>query len=107
MEFKSITQSIVLDIVNKAILPIQEKALKQGFHLVIDECVIADIVKRGFKPEFGAREVSRTVKDRLALPVAKAITFGEIKSGAKLYVSLDADEVVVSSKKPQKKLETV
>lgn len=107
VEFKSITQSIVLDIVNKAILPIQEKALKQGFHLIIDECVIADIVKRGFKPEFGAREVSRTVKDRLALPVAKAITFGEIKTGAKLYVSLDEDEVVVSSKKPQKKLETV
>lgn len=107
VEFKSITQSIVLDIVNKAILPIQEKALKQGFHLVIDECVIADIVKRGFKPEFGAREVNRTVKDRLSLPVAKAITFGDIKSGSKLYVSLNEDEVLVSSKKPQKKLETV
>lgn len=107
VEFKSITQSIVLDIVNKAILPIQEKATKQGYTLVIDEAVIADIVKRGFKPEFGAREVNRTVRERLALPIAKAVTFGDIPSGSKLYVSLDGEEISVTSKKSSKKVELV
>lgn len=99
IEFKPISQSIVLDIVNKAILPIQEKATKQGYKLVIDDNVISDIVKRGFKPEFGAREVNRTVKDRLALPIAKAITFGAIKTNGKIYVSLVDDEIVVTDKK--------
>jgi len=106
VEFKAITQSIILDIVKKAIVPIQDKITKKGYTLVIDDNVITDIVKRGFKPEFGAREVNRTVKERLSLPIAKALTFGAIK-GKKIFVSLVDDEIVVKDKKTVELLEKV
>lgn len=107
VEFKSITQSIVLDIVNKAIEPITQKIQEKGYTLNIDDTVISDIVKRGFKPEFGAREVNRTVKDRLALPLAKALTFGSIIPGSKIYVTLDGEEIVVANKTLAKDVDVV
>jgi len=39
------------------------------------------IVKEGFSPEYGARELERTIERLISKPLAEAILAGTIKSG--------------------------
>jgi ATP-dependent Clp protease ATP-binding subunit ClpA len=43
--------------------------------------VVDLIVKEGFSPEYGARELERTIERLISKPLAEAILAGSIKSG--------------------------
>jgi len=44
--------------------------------------VVELIVKEGFSPEYGARELERTMERLISKPLAEAILKGSIQSGA-------------------------
>jgi len=51
------------------------------------------IVKEGFSPEYGARELERTIERLISKPLAEAILAGSIKSGT-VVASLKKEIVV-------------
>ena len=59
--------------------------------------------KRGYKPEFGAREMGRVVHKHIKQPLAELMLFGELQDGGVALIDLGTDEdgqekLIVSAK---------
>jgi ATP-dependent Clp protease ATP-binding subunit ClpA len=60
-----------------------KKALEdKGIELRYTEGLLRDIVKEGFDPVYGARELRRVIQDELEDKIAQLIIAKEIESGA-------------------------
>jgi ATP-dependent Clp protease ATP-binding subunit ClpA len=66
---------------------------------VTHECRIW-LARQGFSSEFGARNISRLVQDKIKTYFVDAVLFGELSGGGKAIADLEDDEVVV---RPAKK----
>ena len=51
--------------------------------------VVDLIVKEGFSPEYGARELERTIERLISKPLAEAILDGRVKAGKPVLVFLE------------------
>jgi ATP-dependent Clp protease ATP-binding subunit ClpC len=70
-------------------------AAAQDITLKMDASVVDHLAEAGFRPEFGARELKRQIRQELETRLAKQILNGNLKSGDTVDVSYDkdADEV--------------
>ena len=48
--------------------------------------VLQKLAKAGFKPEFGARELERVIREKIESLVAQKIIQGQLKAGAKIVI---------------------
>ena len=55
--------------------------------------VVDLIVKDGFSPEYGARELERTIERLFSKPLAEAILVGSIKSGETVVAEIANERV--------------
>lgn len=78
VEFKAIDREMILNIVNKNLAPIYAEASKKGFKLEIETAVLDELAAKGYEPAMGARPVARVVKELIALPLAKLVTFTQL-----------------------------
>ena len=78
VEFKAIDKDMILNIVNKNLAPIYAEAAKKGFTLEIENAVLDELSVKGYEPAMGARPVARIVKELIALPLAKLVTFTQL-----------------------------
>jgi len=78
VEFKAIDKEMILNIVNKNLAPIYAEVSKKGFTLEIETAVLDELAAKGYEPAMGARPVARVVKEMIALPLAKLVTFTEL-----------------------------
>ena len=78
VEFKAIDKEMILNIVDKNLAPIYAEAKKKGFTLEIEKAVLDELAAKGYEPAMGARPVARIVKELIALPLAKLVTFTEL-----------------------------
>lgn len=103
VEFNSINKEMIVNIVEKNLAPIYAEIVKKGFTLEIETAVIDKLAADGYEPSMGARPVSRVVKEKIALPLAKMITFSELPEGTKLKAILKDGEIlfeIAVDKKP-------
>ena len=61
---------------------------------VSDECV-RWLARKGYSPEFGAREVARMVQDRIKRFFVDEVLFGRLAGGGKALAEVENDEVVI------------
>jgi len=78
VEFKAIDKDMILNIVNKNLAPIYAEAEKKGFTLEVEKAVLDELSVKGYEPAMGARPVARVVKELIALPLAKLVTFTQL-----------------------------
>ena len=55
------------------------------------------IVKLGYDPSFGARPISRVIRDKIREPLSEKIISGEIKRGNRVLVDVVGEEIAISS----------
>lgn len=53
------------------------------------------LLQRGFLPEYGAREMDRVIASHLKPLLMREILFGSLKSGGKIYIQVDKDQLVL------------
>jgi ATP-dependent Clp protease ATP-binding subunit ClpA len=93
VEFKPISKDMIVNIVNKNLLPIYNECDKNGIKLIIENSVIDHIAKRGYVPEMGARPVAKEVRELIAIPLAKLITFTDLPENSHLVAVMKDDNV--------------
>lgn len=93
VEFKAISKDMIIDIVNKNLAPIYNECDKNGIKLIIENSVIDHIAKKGYVPDMGARPVAKEVRELIAIPLAKLITFTDLPANSYLVAVMKDNNV--------------
>ena len=93
--FSGLDEAVVESIVRKAIAEFAVQLAEKNVELAVtDECV-RWLARKGYSPEFGAREIARLVQDRIKHFFVDEVLFGRLAGGGKAEAVLDNDEVVI------------
>jgi ATP-dependent Clp protease ATP-binding subunit ClpA len=93
--FSGLNEEVVESIVRKAIAEFAVQLAEKNVELAVsDECV-RWLARKGYSPEFGAREVARMVQDRIKRFFVDEVLFGRLAGGGKALAEVENDEVVI------------
>ncbi len=62
----------------------------QNIAIKFDEAIVKNLASRGYKPEFGARELRRLIKTEIENKLARKLLSGEIPEGSNVQVSFSS-----------------
>ena len=77
---------------------VTEIAEKKGFNIRVEEDIVAEIVKRGYSVEFGAREMRRVIVDIIENYLADYLLQNKAKRGDTIKISLKEVKDYLKSK---------
>jgi ATP-dependent Clp protease ATP-binding subunit ClpA len=92
--FGALAQETVLRVVDKFVLELSAQLGARDVTLQITPTLRAWLGEKGYKPEFGAREMGRVVQDELKKPLADELLFGRLMKGGSVLADLDDGKVV-------------
>ena len=81
VQFHQLAQADIREIVGKCLAALNARLADRKIVVSLSPEVVDLIVKEGFSPEYGARELERTIERLISKPLAEAILAGSIKSG--------------------------
>ena len=97
--FHGLSRENIRSIVQIQLERVMRAAAAQDITLKMDESVIDHLAEAGYRPEFGARELKRQIRQELETRLAKEILGGDLKSGDTVEVSYDKDSDTVKFSK--------
>ena len=86
-------------ILDDKIRKLQERLDSRKVKLVIESQAYEQLLKEGFSPEYGAREIERVLNARLTPLLMKEILFGEHKDGFTATVTTSPDGLILDCHK--------
>ena len=92
VKFGPLPEEVVTRIVDKFIAALSEQVAERGVKLELTDAARTWMGAEGYKPEFGAREMSRVVLQHIKRPLADLMLFGALKDGGTAIVDHVADE---------------
>lgn len=101
--FDILTPEIVREIVDVRIAEIRERLGAKGINLIVSGNAIDLMAKIGYDPAYGARPLNRLIQTKILNPVANHIIADGVKTGESVLVDVLNDELVVETKKKNKK----
>ena len=94
--FKPLTKENLLDISQLMLDKLRKNLLDKGIEFEITEDLKEKIVELGYSPVFGAREMRRTIQDKVENIFANAILSNKLKKGNKVKVEPENFELIIS-----------
>lgn len=88
--FDSLNEAEIKSIVRLQLEKVSRLLAGQGVGLSFSDSLIDDLAKRGYHPEFGARELRRLIKTDVENVLARKLLSGEVKEGSKVLVDYSA-----------------
>lgn len=89
--FAHLTEKHMDSIVKKEIKKISEQLSKKNVTLEVDKNCIKYLAKLGYSLEFGARNINRTVEDKISTPLVDEVLFGKLSKGGSVFASMDTE----------------
>lgn len=89
--FESLDQKQIEAIVRLQLDRVARTAQGQDIELVFDESLVKHLAEEGYRPEYGARELRRQIRQLLETKLAKAMLKGDIKEGNRVLCAYRAD----------------
>jgi ATP-dependent Clp protease ATP-binding subunit ClpA len=96
VKFNGLEHAVVLQVVQKAVAEFQEELAARNVTLEVTPGCLEWLARRGYSPEFGAREIARLVSSKIKDFFVDEILFGRLASGGKAVADIEADDVKVS-----------
>lgn len=91
--FSHLDREIIFKVVRKEVGKIAERLLSKKVKLVVsDECV-SRLADEGYSREYGARNISRVVEERIASPLVDEVLFGRLSKGGCVIADVENDEI--------------
>ena len=84
--FAPLTEEIILRIVDKFILDLEQRLIKQDVSVVLNDQARLWLARRGTDKVMGARPLSRLIEEKISRPLANEILFGELTGGGTVFV---------------------
>jgi ATP-dependent Clp protease ATP-binding subunit ClpC len=89
--FDGLSRENIRSIVQIQLERVTRTAAAQDITLKMDESIVDHLADAGYRPEFGARELKRQIRQELETRLAKEILNSDLKSGDSVVVSYDKD----------------
>ena len=94
--FGRLDEEIVKDIVRKELLVFNEQLSERGVRLEATEAAVAWLAEKGYSPEFGARNIARTVENEVKEYFVDAVLFGDLADGGIAVADVTDDAIVIT-----------
>lgn len=88
IEFNSLNDSVMKNIVKKAIAEIQVNLDEKNINLHVTDGVISYLLKEGFDQDMGARPINKIVEKEISKNISKLIIFERLGLGDEIKVKL-------------------
>jgi ATP-dependent Clp protease ATP-binding subunit ClpA len=93
--FEKLEESVVLRIVDKEIDAFKSQLETHGVQLKLTDRCRKWLAEKGYSREFGARNISRLVQERIKSFFVDAVLFGSLAGGGTAVADMDNEEVVI------------
>lgn len=84
--FDSLTELEIKNIVKLQLEKVTQLLSGQGVTITFGDALVDDLAKRGYQPEFGARELRRLIKTDVENVLARKLLSGDIHEGSSVVV---------------------
>ena len=91
--FAHLDKGVVLKVVKKECGKIAERLLSKKVKLAVSDECIEFLADEGYSREYGARNVSRTVEERIASPLVDEVLFGKLSNGGCVIADFENGEI--------------
>lgn len=105
--FRPLSRENILDIINLQIKEVQDYLSKSNTKLQIGKGVKEYILEKGYKPEYGARPLRRSIQTLIEDPIAEKFLNGSLTKGNVISVRVHKNGLLFSHPKPKEKSQTV
>ena len=85
--FKVLTRQNLLDIADLLLRKLKKNLSRKDIELIITRALKEKIVEIGYDPRFGAREMKRTIQNKIENILARAVLGQEIKGGDRVEIN--------------------
>ncbi|SEC13559.1 ATP-dependent Clp protease ATP-binding subunit ClpC [Burkholderia sp. WP9] len=105
--FESLSADQIRSIVRLQLEKVARVAKSQDIDIVFDDSIVDQLVTEAYRPEYGARELRRRIRQTIENPLAKQMLDGAIREGNRVLCRFDAlqdDTVFELTEAPQPEL---
>jgi ATP-dependent Clp protease ATP-binding subunit ClpA len=92
IKFGALPKEIVRMVVDKFLEQLNTQMLDRNITIEADNETKDWLAEKGYKPEFGAREMGRVIHREVKKPLAEHILFGDLQNGGTAYLSMEETE---------------
>ena len=90
--FESLTQDEIRSIVRLQLEQVARMTKSQDIDLVFDDSIVEQLALEGYRPEYGARELRRRIRQVIENPLARELLDGRIKEGSRVCCRFDPQQ---------------
>ena len=95
VNFQGLTEEVVLKMVKRAVADFSAQLVGKKVLLTTTEACYAWLARKGYSPEFGAREIARLVQDKVKRFFVDEVLFGSLRDGGEALADIENDDVVI------------
>jgi ATP-dependent Clp protease ATP-binding subunit ClpA len=95
VNFQSLDEPVMLKIVEKAVAEFSVQLAEKKVRLTVSEDCYHWLVRKGYSPEFGAREIARLIQDKIKRFFVDEVLFGRLREGGNAAADIEGDDVVI------------
>lgn len=99
--FEALSKEQIREIVVLRLEEVKRTARGQDIELTFSDNLVDRLAELGYRPEFGARELRRQIKNEIESSLAKEILSGKITQGSNVEVDYDKQRVVFKPRSNQ------
>lgn len=92
IQFNNLNEKILLQVVGKFILELEEQLRPKNVKLKVSEAAREWVFKTSYDPAYGARPMARAIDQHLKKPLVDELLFGKLEKGGSVSVDLDANK---------------
>jgi len=93
--FYPLDESVVRRIVDKILDSVRQRLSQRKINIELTAAAYALLMREGFDPQYGAREMERAVDRLIVQPLGKAVLEGRIREGATVRVDARDEQLVL------------
>ncbi len=93
--FNNLDKEVIKQIVKKELLEFNRQLTEKDVRLEATEACIEWIADHGYSPEFGARNISRLIEEKIKSYFVDAVLFGKLQHGGTAKADVQNDNIVI------------
>ena len=95
MSFAGLPEPVILKVVYKSLLELEAQLVERRVTIAATDAARTWFAKKGYNPEFGAREMARVIQQHVKRKLADLLLFGELSDGGHVDIDVEDDAIVL------------
>lgn len=94
--FNFLDKQVAKQICKKEIKILEERLLQKKVELSVSEKCLEYLTELGYSKEFGARNIARTIEDKISNALVDEVLFGKLEKGGKIFADYNDKDIIFS-----------